>query len=83
MQEHITAFDIAEGPDGEYWVQRTAWTYESDLKLVDIFSADGVFRGQIEVPFHLNRMKMIDGFIYAIGTSGEAPALVRYRARKN
>ncbi len=83
MQEHITAFDIAEGPDGEYWVQRTAWTYESDLKLVDIFSADGVFRGQIEVPFHLNRMKMIDGFIYAIGTSGEAPALVRYRAKKN
>jgi hypothetical protein len=82
LRERATAFDLGEGPDGEIWVQRTAWTGGAMPYAVDVFSSEGRYRGRLEVPFTVRLMQYRERNLYAIGQVGEAPALIRYRLRE-
>ncbi len=80
LREHVYLIYLAEGPQGEIWVQRTGEPDEQGVYPTDVFSNDGTYRGRLLLPFAA-RLQFIDGRrLYAIGsTDGGAPTLVRYR----
>lgn len=90
-RERVSIMYLGEGPDGEIWVQRIEWSpneraitllhpYQEGTWPTDIFSAEGEYRGRMNLPFAARHQKMVDGALYAISrTGGGAPALIRYR----
>lgn len=79
LREQVTMFGLGEGPEHEIWVQRNPWNRDLIPYTIDVFSVEGRYRGRLEVPFPANLMQYRDGYLYAIGHVGEAPALIRYR----
>jgi len=79
LRERVYLMYLAEGPQGEIWVQRTGGPDEQGLYPTDVFSNDGTYRGRMFLPFEA-RLQFIDGrTLYAVGdTEGGAPTLVRY-----
>lgn len=75
-------FSIEEGPEGEIWIQRTYEPNEEGLWPVDVFDRGGIYRGRLMAPVSVHTMQAVGRTFYAIGTVGEAPALVRYRLVK-
>ncbi|MFC1529127.1 hypothetical protein ACFL6R_00240 [Gemmatimonadota bacterium] len=80
MKERVFLIYLAEGPDGEIWVQRTGSADDEGLYTTDIFRSDGVYRGRIHLPFEPRSQLVRGRSLYAIGsTEGGAPAVIRYR----
>lgn len=80
LRENVYLLHLAEGPDGEIWVQRTGEPDQDGSYPTDVFGRDGTYRGRILLPFE-PRLQFIEGRkLYAIGkTEGDAPALIKYR----
>lgn len=79
LHENLSIVQIAEGIDGEIWVQRRPRPESDNTWLVDVFDRDGVYRGRMTVPCPPSKMKPFGAFMYGIGSIGDAPALNRYR----
>ncbi len=81
-KDHFWAHYLAEGPDGEIWVQRTGGQNADGVWPTDVFTSGGRFRGRLFLPFAPSRMKVIGRTLYALGEGEEAqPVLARYRLR--
>ncbi|MFC1628008.1 hypothetical protein ACFL3H_02695 [Gemmatimonadota bacterium] len=80
MRERVFMIYLAEGPEGEIWVQRTGSADDEGLYTTDIFHSDGVYRGRMRLPFSVSSQVVRGKRLYAISsTEGGAPALIRYR----
>ena len=80
LREHVYMIYLAEGPDGEIWVQRTGEPDQDGFYPTDVFRNDGFYRGRLFLPFQ-PRLQFIKGrYLYAFSTTEEgAPTMVRYR----
>jgi hypothetical protein len=79
LRQNIYLLYLAEGPEGEIWVQRTGDSNEEGLWITDAFGRDGTFRGRMALPFPPRLHRLHGDQLYAIGWNGDAPALIRYR----
>jgi hypothetical protein len=79
-KDHFWAYHLAEGPDGEIWIQRTGGRNPDGVWPTDVFSSDGRFRGRLFLPFAPFDMKVFGRTLFALGEGEEAqPILARYR----
>lgn len=95
FQERVSIMYLAEGPDGEIWVQRIVWprggagrtfshSYDEGTWPTDIFSASGEYRGRMILPYEPRTQRVVGEYIWAIGTiEGGASALIRFRPEPN
>lgn len=91
LKETTSIMRLAEGPDGEVWVQRIEWMngggpltlihdYDEGTWPTDVFSSDGEYRGRMMLPYEPWRQLVIGDRIYAIGSIGDGvPAIIKYR----
>lgn len=81
-QENTWQAVLAEGPDGQVWVQRTFEPSENGTWPTDVFAADGHFLGRLELAFEPRTMKITNDRLYGFGFGQEGqPVLLRYQYR--
>ena len=79
-QENTWQAALAEGPDGQVWVQRTFEPSENGTWPTDVFSADRHFLGRLELAFEPRTMKIKNSRLYGFGFGREGqPVLLRYQ----
>ncbi len=90
-KERVSIMHLAEGPNGEIWVQRIGYArdgapvtlihpFERGTWPTDMFSSTGEYRGRMILPYEPRTQKMFGDALYAIGSTGDGvPALIRYR----
>ncbi len=91
FRERVSIMFIAEGPEGEIWVQRkqrfprlgrvSVLTFPGEETWsTDVFSPDGEYLGRMQLPYAPRYQKMLQGQVHAIVLrEGGAPTLIRYR----
>ncbi|GEM_PF-3619328 len=85
LQERIWFLTMQEGPQGEIWVNRRGEPLDDGTWPVDVFTADGEYRGRMQHGFFFPPgSTWRDPELFTIGAAEEdAPALVRLTFHPN